>query len=242
MRFRKWSSINFFDFIGLNVLLYLMRSIKDIRVLDMIDFNMFKDVESDYFMPHCILCTKNYLFFDNTMKELLAAKMKKHGILSLMFTMLNMWRGNLVTKEKVKEAYEQKLKNHVDWAGQNESIHDDLESFLFNIQNYQPIKEEDVKSYFTPKLTDEELVLVENKNEEYLQSFFMHGSKKDWSADVSVEEMKKSDSKDKFVHGYCLRRTFSIHEFDLENGLRSGFKGPNYNSFAARKRNWSDRR
>ena len=97
----------------------------------MIDFNMFKDVESDYFMPHCIFCVKNYLYFDNIIKDVLSAKMKKHGILSLMFTMLNMWRGNLVTKEKVKEAYEQKLKKNRDWSGQNQSIHDELESFLF---------------------------------------------------------------------------------------------------------------
>ena len=52
-----------------------------------------------------------------------------------------------------------------------------------------------------PKLTKEELKLVEEKNEEYMMTFLFG------NADVDVEEMKKSDSKDKYLHSGCLRGT-----------------------------------
>ena len=221
-----------------------MRSIKDIKILKMIDFSIFQDSENNYLMPHIIFCVKDYNddFLTKNRREFLLTEMRKHGIPSAMFTMLNMWRGNLVTKEKVKKAYNKKLKNDAEWSGQNDSFQDDLESFLFNIQNHYPIEEAEIKSFFTPKLTEEELKLVENKNEEYMMSFYDY---KALNPDVSVDEMKKSDSKDKFLHGYCLRRTFSIHDFNLVAILlqshcndRRCFKASK--KISSRKRNWSD--
>ena len=83
----------------------------------------------------------------------------------------------------------------------NGSINEDLEWFLGNLQTEEEIKTEDVLSFFLPKLTKNELELVEEKNVDYMKTFSFE------SPDVVPEEMKKSDSKDKYLQGQCLRRT-----------------------------------
>ena len=123
--------------------------------------------------------------------------------------MLMMSRWNLVTKEKVKKTAEGKLKTDSDWKDYEGSINDDLESFLINLQNQKEMRKEVVYSCFTPKLKNEELKLVEERNEEHLKTygFYMVNG---LNPDVDVEEMKKSDSKSKYVHGRCLRRTIPL--------------------------------
>ena len=60
-----------------------------------------------------------------------------------------------------------------------------------------------------PKLTNEELKLIEERNRDFLDTFGRFNFRDDKSPDVDVdaEEMKQSDSKDKYVHCTCLRRT-----------------------------------
>ena len=130
--------------------------------------------------------------------------MRKYGIQSSILTMLRMWRLNLMTKEKVKKAYKGELKNDEDWEDYEGSINDDLERFFINLQNQEEVKYEDVISFFTPKLTNEELKLVQERNKEHLETY--------WSSnpDVDVEEMKKSDSKSKYVHGRGWRMTIPL--------------------------------
>ena len=128
--------------------------------------------------------------------------MREYGIPSSILTTLRMIRINLITKEKSKEAAEGKLKNDQDWDHYEGSINDDLDSFVNNLQNSAEIDYEDVESFFHPKLTKEELKLVEQKNEEHMKTYL-----EVFDADVDVEEMKKSDSKDKYVHSQCRRRT-----------------------------------
>lgn len=53
------------------------------------------------------------------------------------------------------------------------SINDELDSFYNKIQTGETI-EQQVSTFFYPKLTDEEIKLVENKNKNYLR----HVSKK----------------------------------------------------------------
>ena len=75
-----------------------------------------------------------------------------------------------------------------------------------------------------PKLTKEELKLIEEKNEDYLSTFGRHNKFYEVSPDVDVEEMKKSDSKDKYVHCKCLRKTIyfnlNIDEKSAETTFR----------------------
>ena len=62
--------------------------------------------------------------------------------------------------------------------------------------------EEKVLSFFTPKMTKEEMKLNELENEDHLNTY--HGE----NPDVNVEEMEKLDSKSKYVLCTCVRETF----------------------------------
>ena len=84
-----------------------------------------------------------------------------------------------------------------------------MERFLINLQNQKEVEYEDVQSSFTPKLTDEELKLIQEENKEHLKTYMeydLYGG----NPDVDVEEMKKSDSKSKYVHGFCRRVTIPL--------------------------------
>ena len=85
-----------------------------------------------------------------------------------------------------------------------DSVNDDLESFFEDLRlGKEP--DERVYTYFLPKLTEEEMKLVEQKDTNYLQSFF-HGDK----ADVPEAEMLLSESDSKFLKGSGDRKTFTI--------------------------------
>jgi len=161
-------------------------------------------------VPHFIYCGNYYnwpIRRENFNKKFLR-KMKKIGIQSSILTMLSMSRLNLITKEKAKEASEGKLKNVEGWKYQNVSINDDLEMFLRNLMNSKEIKEELIQGFFTPKLSKKELKLVEVKNEDHLNTYWDHNN--GLNPDVDAEEMKKSDSTSKYVHGYFVRRTIPL--------------------------------
>ena len=136
--------------------------------------------------------------------KIILKKMRKYGIESSILTMVDMTRLNLVTTEKVKEAAEGNLKNEYRWKFYEGSINDDLEKFFINLQNRKVVKDENIVSFFTPKLTNEELKLVQERNQEHLKTYLNK------NPDVDVEEMKKSDSKAKYVHVQCCRRTLSL--------------------------------
>ena len=154
-------------------------------------------------VPHFIYCF-SYGFDFKKFKEIILKKMRKYGIQSSLLTILYMQRSRLITKEKSKQAAEGKLKNDPDWEDYEGSINDDLDLFINNLQNSNEVEDEKVYSFFLPKLTKEELKLVEKKNDEHMMSY-------SWlDADVNVEEMKQSDSKDKYVHSRCRRKTFRL--------------------------------
>ena len=156
-------------------------------------------------MPHFIYCYGEHFYYSDAqfekLKEIILRKMREYGIPSSILTMLNMERRYLITQEKSKEAAEGKLKNDPDWEDYEGSINDDLDSFVNNLQNPKEIDYEEVWSFFTPKLTKEELKLVEQKNEEHMKTYV------EFVPDVGIEEMKTSDSKDKYVLSGCKRRT-----------------------------------
>ena len=169
-------------------------------------------------MPHFIYCGYYYFYIEQqekTLIEIILTKMRKYKIQSSILTMLMMVRSNLVTKEKVKKAYEGKLKDDVDWEGYEAPINDDLEDFLMNLCNQKEVKYELVSSFFTPKLTDEELKLVQEGNEEHLKTYMDYFDGK--NPDVDVEEMKKSNSEAKYVHGGCVRITIPLKTEIIQN-------------------------
>ena len=159
-------------------------------------------------MPHFIYCGEYYWEEFDQLRKIFLTKMRKYGIQSAILTMLDMWRRNLVTKEKTKEAYKGRLKNEGEWTLTGQSIHDDLETFFENLQGRKQIKNERVWSFFLPELTVDELKLVEEKDQLHLGSYFEHYLGR--NPDVDAEEMKKSDSKSKYVHGQCWRKTIYL--------------------------------
>ena len=84
-----------------------------------------------------------------------------------------------------------------------DSVNDDLESLFENIRlGKEP--DEYVETYFLPKLTEEELELVERRDTSYLQTVGH------LNPDVDETEMMLSESDSKYVSGASQRRTFVI--------------------------------
>ena len=84
-----------------------------------------------------------------------------------------------------------------------DSVNDDLESFFEDLRlGKEP--DEHVWTYFLPKLTEEEMELVEQKDTNYFQTFYED------DPDVPEAEMLLSESDSKYVKGWNHRRTFTI--------------------------------
>ena len=166
-------------------------------------------------MPHFIYCYGDYWLSHKKLKEIILKKMRKYGIQSSVLTTLVMRREYLITKEKSKQAAEGKLKNEPDWEYYEGSINDDLDSFVNNLHNSEKIDNEYVSSFLLPKLTKEELKLVEQKNNEHMKSYLFT------DPDVDVEEMKKSDSKDKYLHSSCRRITVYLSRESDQNSSKN---------------------
>ena len=135
---------------------------------------------------------------ENILRSIILNGIKKHKIKSVMLTIIHLCRDELITKEKM-ESYckgEDMVKK--------DSVNDDLESLFENIRlGNKP--DEWVNAYFLPKLTEEELELVERRDTNYFQTFL-----NSLNPDVDETEMMLSESDSKYVEGSCYRRTFSI--------------------------------
>ena len=117
-----------------------------------------------------------------------------------MVTMIRMERIKLITKE----AMEKYTKGE---EARKDSVNDDLESLFEDLRLGKEPKKK-VYTYFLPKLTEEEMELVEQKDTNYFQTF-------NWpNPDVPEAEMLLSESDSKFLQGWGGRKTFTI---DLEN-------------------------
>ena len=137
-----------------------------------------------------------------------------------MVTEIYLRRQYLITKEKM-ESYckgEKKLKD---------SVNDDLELLFENIRLGKEPNER-VDTYFLPKLTEEELKLVEKRDTSYLQTF-THGNFYERNPDVDETEMMVSESDSKYVRGAAYRKTFFIEnssENMAENLCESSYEKP----------------
>ena len=147
---------------------------------------------------HFVYAGSYYFFYhEDKLRSIILNGMKKHKIKSVMVTRIYLWRYKLITKEKL----ERYCKGE-EWL--KDSVNDDLESLFENIRlGKEP--DEYVRTYFLPKLTEEELELVERRDTSYLQTFNLGNY-----ADVDKTEMMLSESDSKYVRGYSRRRTFVI--------------------------------
>ena len=136
------------------------------------------------------------------LKSLILEAMKKYKTKSVLVTVITLGRWFLITKEKMESYCNGKM-------SLKESVNDDLEAFFEDIRlglqqlwRYQHLHK---YTYFLPKLTEEEMRLVERFDVNYMNTFH-----NDWDADVEEAEMKSSQSDSKFVLGICSRQTFRI--------------------------------
>ena len=157
-------------------------------VLKKAGLNKIKDLEIH------LLFTGFYSLIGN--EKIVFDKMKEFRMKHLMVTSMSMSRFCLITKERRDELYlgrERMFK---------ESINDSIETLLGNIRlGHQP--NETLLLYFTPRLTDEEMQLIERKDPDYLQSFRI-------PEDVNEASMKNSESDYKFCETMCTRTTESF--------------------------------
>ena len=115
-----------------------------------------------------------------------------------MVTMILMERRKLITKEKM-ESY---CKGNGEL--EKEEVNDDLESVFDDIRlGKNP--DDDVRTYFLPKLTKSELKLIERRDYNFMDTFLYKKA-----ADVSKAEMEASESDSKFVRAFGIRITFTI--------------------------------
>lgn len=140
--------------------------------------------------------TKNDDEDEEKLRSIIMKNMKKYNIKSVMVTIFYMMRYQLITKEKMD--YFCKGKDCIFLH----SINDDLQSFFEDLQlGKEPNK--NTSTYFLPKLTDEEMKLVDRQDTSFLKTISRR-------KDVEEAEMNLSDSNSKFVEGRSGRTTFTI--------------------------------
>ena len=124
-------------------------------------------------------------------------KMKEYKIKKVMVTSIFMQREQLITKEEMESYCTGKKSVKL-------SVNDDLECLFEDIQlGNEP--DNKVWTYFLPKLTEDELNLVNRKDKHFMNTFLTG-----LLADVPKVEMKASESSSKFVLGQGIRRTWTV--------------------------------
>lgn len=192
---------------------FIFNPLKETFDLEVFDVGVKKAAEykADDLKTHFIYAGWYYHVHIEEIKSMILEKMKKCKIKEAMVTMIYMRRRHLITKEKMVDYSKGKFKTKEGYY--KESVNDDLDSFLQKLRNGQ-MEEEDVMTYYLPMLTKTELKLVEQKNQEHLESYARHYFGR--NPDIVKEEMDKSESKSKFVRGTCWRETFMLKVKEVE--------------------------
>ena len=193
-----------------------VRSTKEMKFEAEVDigFKLMSAFENDDLVPHYVYSTHHVFSRQKKLQEIILKKMKIYGIESSILTILRMGKQKLITKETYQQVAEGKLKKDQNWADYDGSINDDLDSYFNQFLNQKVLKDEQVISFFLPKLTEKELKQVEEKDMEYMQEYLLTilglASGNITAADVDIEEMQQSDSKDKYAHCHCVRDTINL--------------------------------
>ena len=182
-----------FELIGVELIQDLSFTI--ISLIAVIDSIFKKNIESnaDDMETHFVYPVEYY--FDD-LESAILEKMKKYNIKKIMVTIIYMQRNHLITKESMNSYTNGE-------EDVTESINDDFESLFEDLRlGKEPV--DCVETYFLPKLTQEELKLVDQEDEIYLESFTM------LEPDVHRAELIASESRSKFVLGLGWRETLTI--------------------------------
>ena len=161
---------------------------------------------------HIIYAGHYYAFHTDKLRLMILKEMKKYNFKSIMVTRLKLWRYKLISKEKVIDYCLGKDEHY------KESVNDDLNSFFDDLRIYKNPKSLAL-TYFLPKLTDEEMNLIEEKDTIFFRTFMCR-----CNADVDETEMKLSESNSKFVEATGRRLTDIIENYDYQNVSESDYE------------------
>ena len=145
--------------------------------------------------------------------------MVKYNVQHVVLTLLYMERQHLITKERMKEEYKGRPRCCIGYY--DGSVHDDTDAFLTQMltkADFTSVDHADfVATFFLPKLSNEELKLVKDRNEDHLKTYFNY--REGFDPDVPKDEMAKSKSKSKYVLCECMRITINLNleGIDAEN-------------------------
>ena len=167
-------------------------------------FNKIVESKAEYLKTHFVYAGDYYAVDYNVSKlnTLILKGIKKYNIRKAMLTIISMSRLSLITKEGMEDKC-------MDKDEERQSINDDLESLF---QDLQLGSEPDyfVSTYFLPKLTEEELELVERDDSTYTRTILS-------GTYLDENEMKASGSDSKYVNTFCERETFTIENSSLNS-------------------------
>ena len=119
--------------------------------------------------------------------------MKMHKIKTAMVTFIQMKRFSLINKEEMMDYCNGK-------KDQKDSVNDALESFYQGIRLGKELKKL-CRTYFLPKLTEEEIELVEKTDSNFCETFFIN---------LNFLRPYKPNADFEYVDGICMRETITI--------------------------------
>ena len=128
-------------------------------------FRKITENEAKELKTHFVYVGRYYWIYENRLRSFILEGMKKLKMNSVMVTSIYIRKWKIITKEKMEKYCKGEDRERED------SVNDDLESFLEDLRLGKETDDE-VWTYFLPKLTEEELELVERKDASYLQAFF----------------------------------------------------------------------
>ena len=155
---------------------------------------------------HLVYAGDHYIYHEAKLRSFIWNGMKNNKIKSVMVTKICMTRENLITKERMESICRGEEKELKD------SVNDDLESLFEDIRLGKQL-DEWTETYFLPKLTEEELELVEqekkNGNDFSFKGLLQFNRS---NPDVPETEMMLSQSDSKYIRGSSFRETFVIEK------------------------------
>ena len=166
--------------------------------------------------PHFIYAGKCNLYLHRTYTEIplrssLLKLMKKYQIKTVMLTIIYMEKEKLITQEQMRSYC------RGEQSSRRISVNEDLEAFFEDLQLGKDISNDDeVLAYYLPKLTEDEMALVEAKDENYFQKFSTCVLGDSKNPDVAEHVMKMSESESKFALGKCNRKTIKITNWSVK--------------------------
>ena len=170
----------------------------------------------EHLEPHFIYAGRCNLYSDldeyaeRQLRSSLLKLMRKYQIKTVMLTIIYMEKEKLITQEQMTSYC------RGEQSSRKISVNEDLEAFFEDLQLGKDTSNDDVKAYYLPRLTEDEMALVEAKDQNYFQKFSTSVLGDSKNPDVAEHVMKMSESESKFALGKCNRKTIKITNWSVK--------------------------